>query len=79
VWDIASKQEIARLDGGRMVELPDTTEIAIRNHQGWRSWDVVSGNLNKTPLPKYLRGFTVTKDRTELTPLCQNSFRLKKS
>ena len=68
VWDIAAKKEIARLDGGQMVELPDTTEMAIRNHQGWQAWDVVSGDLNKLPLSLgWLNGFAATKDRTALT------------
>lgn len=53
VWDIASKNEIARLDGKQMVQVPGTTEIALRNHQGWQAWDVVSGDLNKKSVPKW--------------------------
>ena len=68
VWDIASKQEIARFDGGQTVELPNTTEIALQNHQGWQAWDIVSGDLNKTPLLKgWLNGFAATKDGIALT------------
>ncbi len=75
VWDIASKQEIARFDGGQTVELPNTTEIAIQNHQGWQAWDIVSGDLNKISLPKgWLRDFSTTKDRAMLTGNTKENF-----
>ena len=75
VWDITSKQEIARFDGGQMVELPNTTEIAIQNYQGWQAWDIASGDLNKISLPKgWLRDFSATKDRAMLTGNTKENF-----
>ena len=74
IWDIAAGREIARLDGSELLEVPDSTDVLVRDRSSWRRWDLLASGFESLPWSKSGWKLQVSPDGRKVTDTSSESF-----